>query len=91
MAYFLKDMNFVFEWLELNLTCERSKRVGYCFCHKILFLPLEHKILIYLLATVLISSMHFSGVYSAALAAEGPSGAPYSIYIYIVKKRKPMS
>ena len=29
-----EDMNFMFELQEQYLTSERSKRVGYCSCHK---------------------------------------------------------
>ena len=30
-------MNFMFEWKEQHLTSERSERVKYCFCHRVMF------------------------------------------------------
>ena len=34
ITWWREDMNFMFKWQEQYLTSERSKRVGYCSCHK---------------------------------------------------------
>ena len=43
-------MNFMFEWQERYLTCERSERVRYCFCHEnIKFISSSLRVVFFLL------------------------------------------